>query len=49
MKTGIFGGAFDPIPLYPVLALMGYEHFTEKTGENEYHAYFYRAKKGDRA
>ena len=40
---------FDPIPLYPVLALMGYEHFTEKTGANEYHAYFYRIKKGDQA
>lgn len=38
---------FDPIPLYPVLALMGFEHHTEKASGNEYHIWFYRARKGD--
>ena len=34
---------FDPIPLYEVMEDLGFEHFTEKKGEAEYHAYFYRA------
>lgn len=33
---------FDPIPLYEVMESLGFEHHTEKTAENEYHAYFYR-------
>lgn len=34
--------SFDPIPLYEVMEGLGFEHFTEKKGEGEYHAYFYR-------
>lgn len=37
---------FDPIPLYPVMEELGFEHFTEQAGETEFHAYFYRVKKG---
>ena len=39
---------FEPIPLYEVMEMLGYEHHTEKTADNEYHAYFYRVEeKGD--
>ena len=34
-------------PLYPVLALMGFEHHTEKVSGSEYHIWFYRVKKGE--
>lgn len=37
---------FDPIPLYEVMEQLGFEHHTEKTGDNEYHAYFYRVTAG---
>lgn len=33
---------FDPIPLYEVMEQLGYEYDTEKTGDHEYHVYFYR-------
>lgn len=33
---------FEPYPLYAVMKLMGFEHFTEKLDDNEYHAYFYK-------
>ena len=36
--------SFDPLPLYEVMEGLGFEHHTEKTAENEYHAYFYRMK-----
>lgn len=36
--------SFDPIPLYEVMEDLGYEHHTEKTGDAEYHAYFYRTE-----
>ena len=36
--------SFDPIPLYEVMEGLGYEHYTEKQGEAEYHAFFYRAE-----
>lgn len=26
---------------------MGFERYTEKASKNEYHAYFYRVKKGE--
>ena len=40
--------SFEPIPLYEVMEILGYEHHTEKTADNEYHAYFYRVEeKGD--
>lgn len=39
---------FEPIPLYEVMEMLGYERYTEKTADNEYHAFFYRAEeKGD--
>jgi alkylhydroperoxidase/carboxymuconolactone decarboxylase family protein YurZ len=39
---------FEPIPLYEVMEMLGYEHHTEKTSDNEYHAYFYRVEeRGD--
>ena len=38
---------FEPVPLYPVLALMGFEHHTEKVSGSEYHVWFYRVKKGE--
>lgn len=34
--------SFDPIPLYEVMEGLGYEHYTEKKGNAEFHAYFYR-------
>ena len=33
---------FEPIPLYEVMEMLGYESHTEKVADNEYHAYFYR-------
>ena len=30
-----------------VLALMGFEHHTEKVSGSEYHIWFYRVKKGE--
>jgi len=38
---------FEPVPLYPVLSLMGFEHHTEKVSGSEYHIWFYRVKKGE--
>ena len=35
---------FEPIPLYEVMEILGYEHITEKKADNEYHAYFYRTE-----
>ncbi len=34
--------SFDPIPLYEVMEGLGYDHYTEKRGDAEYHAFFYR-------
>ena len=34
--------SFDPIPLYEVMEDLGYEVHTEKVGDAEYHAFFYR-------
>ena len=36
--------SFEPIPLYEVLEDLGFEHYTEKLAEAEYHTYFYRAQ-----
>lgn len=33
---------FEPIPLYEVMEDLGYEYYTEKINDNEYHVYFYR-------
>lgn len=35
---------FDPFPLYEVMDMLGYERYTEKAADNEYHAYFYRVE-----
>ena len=32
---------------YPVLALMGFEHHTEKVSGSECHVWFYRVRKGE--
>lgn len=37
--------SFDPMPLYGVMEKEGWQHFTEKISEEEYHIYFIRAKK----
>ena len=34
--------SFEPIPLYEVMEDLGYEFHTEKAGDEEYHAFFYR-------
>lgn len=34
--------SFEPIPLYEVMEELGYEVHTEKVGDAEYHAFFYR-------
>ena len=36
--------SFEPIPLYEVLEDLGFEHYTEKVAEAEYHTYFYRTQ-----
>ncbi|MDO4288650.1 MAG: DUF2249 domain-containing protein [Eubacterium sp.] len=36
---------FEPYPLYGALEAMGFEHYTEKTEDGAYHAYFFRAEK----
>ena len=38
---------FEPVPLYPVLALMGFERHTKKVSGSEYHVWFYRVRKGE--
>ena len=35
---------FELYPLYAVMEGLGYERFTEKAGETEFHAYFYRTE-----
>ncbi len=36
--------SFDPIPLYEVMEGLGFEHFTERISDAEYHTYFYRTE-----
>ncbi len=36
--------SFEPIPLYDVMDALGYERHTEKAGDAEYHAFFFRAE-----
>ena len=36
--------SFEPLPLYDVMEQLGYERHTEQRGENEFHAWFYRAE-----
>ena len=40
---------FEPHPLYGALGALGFEHYTEKRGEGEFHAYFYRTEKKENA
>lgn len=35
---------FDPLPLYEVMDMLGYDRHTEKIADNEYHVYFYRVE-----
>lgn len=34
--------SFEPIPLYDIMEMLGYERHTEKLSDTEYHAYFFR-------
>jgi len=34
--------SFDPLPLYEVMESLGFEHITERRGEGEFRAHFYR-------
>ncbi|MCR4955954.1 MAG: DUF2249 domain-containing protein [Lachnospiraceae bacterium] len=36
--------SFEPIPLYEVMEGLGFERYTEKRAEGEYHVFFYRVK-----
>lgn len=36
---------FDPVPLYPAMASLGFEHVTDKVSDEEYRAYFFRKEK----
>ena len=36
--------SFDPIPLYEVMEGLGFEHHTERRGDAEFYAYFYRTE-----
>ena len=36
--------SFEPMPLYGVMEKEGWEHFTQKISENEYHVFFKRSK-----
>jgi len=36
--------SFEPILLYEVMEGLGYERHTEKKGDTEFHAYFYRSE-----
>lgn len=35
---------FEPHPLYEALGALGFEHYTEKVADSEFHAYFYRTE-----
>ncbi|MEL7625060.1 MAG: DUF2249 domain-containing protein [Clostridiales bacterium] len=35
---------FEPHPLYGALEALGFQHHTERAGDHEYHAYFYRVE-----
>ena len=35
---------FEPIPLYEVMEMFGYDYHTERSADNEYHAFFYRTE-----
>ena len=39
--------SFEPIPLYDVMAELGYEHVVRRGDAGEYHVYFYRAEQGE--
>jgi hypothetical protein len=38
--------SFEPIPLYDVMAELGYERITQRGESGEYHVYFYRVEEG---
>lgn len=35
---------FEPLPLYAPMEALGFEHFAQQVGEDEFHTYFYRAE-----
>jgi uncharacterized protein (DUF2249 family) len=40
---------FEPVPLYAVMARQGFEHWTEKLGEDDWRVWFYPAEAGEAA
>jgi len=40
---------FEPVPLYAVMARQGFEHWTEKLGEDDWRVWFYPAGAGEAA
>lgn len=54
METNVGEGleiiqTFEPHPLYDAMEAMGFEHYTEKVNDGEFHAYFYRIEKKEEA
>ena len=41
--------SFEPVPLYGVMEKEGWEHFTEKISEDEFHIFFRRVQKEEEA
>lgn len=40
---------FEPLPLYAPMEALGFDHFTQQVGEEEFHTYFYREREVNRA
>lgn len=36
--------SFNPLPLYEVMEMLGFEHHTEQKAEHEFHVWFYRTQ-----
>lgn len=36
--------SFDPLPLYEVMDMLGFEHHTEQKAQHEFHVWFYRTQ-----
>ncbi|WP_199872986.1 DUF2249 domain-containing protein [Inediibacterium massiliense] len=40
---------FEPLPLYAPMEALGFEHFAQQVGEDEFHIYFYRVQETETA
>ncbi|WMI82640.1 hypothetical protein [Anaerotignum sp. MB30-C6] len=40
---------FEPLPLYAPMEALGFEHFAQQVGEDEFHIYFFRVQKTETA